>query len=698
MEYQPLKLSRMQECGSALLKSLQNYSMIPLDLLVRESIQNSLDAAAGITPVKVSFDIVDISVDAICSLLGDPVSASLQRRLGRSTQRQLVIRDTNTQGLTGPLSLGELRPGEPHGNFMKLVYEIGRAQEQSEKGGSWGLGKTIYFRVGVGLVIYYSRIRDKDGQFRERLAACLVEDERSSNRLQKASQTGIAWWGEDKDRPVLDSVSIASILQKLHVPRFSGSETGTAVIIPFLRDDLGPPGEDDDEILPQTGQGIPWWYRTYPDYIAVAVQRWYGVRLNNRQFNGPALEVSINGKPLEDSAILPVFRLAQRLHRCCQISELHQKVPGVVGDASSSIHVDVHDIVPLKAAFEGTQIAGRVAIALVSREQLGLLAPHNHLAPHVAIAGSSQTGATFPIVAFLRGHGMIVRWDILGDSSGWARGVGTVPEGHYLVAVVVPNGRLPLHAKVIDTLKSTVYSNGTLEGYLRSCEKADHHQWVDHVGVTIVKRMRERVAERLKPAVPHVATPVSATVPMHAARTIADKLLPEGFGTDGRGGPASPDSTPPDTATGRKRTTLPRLHVRRLRYREGGFSVDWSLTWYGKPSACSLRLLADTEQKPMTRQSWENNSNHDGLGAFPFVVRKVVARLTRPTQAPPHDWTLTTFPVADLPGVQLTPKGTRLPAGREVVGEGTLDVDVTYPPGAPIRAVVVLEPPRSSKA
>jgi hypothetical protein len=689
VDYQPLELKWMQECGSALLKSLQNYSMIPLDLLVRESIQNSLDAGTHAAPVKVSFDVADIPVDAVCSLLGGPVSDSLRARFGKARKPRLVIRDTNTEGLTGPLSVSELRSDERHGNFMKLVYEIGRSQDKSDKGGSWGLGKTVYYRVGVGLVFYYSRVADKGGKFQERLAACLVEDERSNQRLQQGSQTGIAWWGEGKDRPVLDSVTIGSILQKLQVNRFTGSETGTAVIVPFLRSDLGPPSDEDDETALQT---VPWWYGTYSDYIAVAVQRWYGIRLNNKQFSGPALEVSVDGQPLEDSAVLPIFRLVQRLHRCCQSLESRPRVLGVGGD---TIQVEVHDIASLRGAFESTQIAGRVAIALVSHEQLGMLAPHNHLTPHVAIAGSSQTGAAFPIVAFLRGHGMIVRWDTLGDSAGWARGVGTVPEGKYLVAVVVPYGHLPLHAKITGALKSTADSVRSLEGYLRSCEKADHHQWTDHVGVTIVKRMKERVAELLKPSVPNAMASVSAAVPMHAARTIADRLLPEGFGTDGRGGAVSSDSPPPaDTGPGRKRAPLPRLQIQRLKYRDGGFSVDWNLTWSGKPAACVLRLLADTEQKPMTRQSWENDSKHEGLGAFPFVVRKAVAKLSRATTGRPHDWTLAAVAVAELPGVQLNPKGTRLPAGREVVCEGTLDVDVADPSGAPIRAVVVLEPAR----
>ena len=49
---------RMSESGSSLLRLIQNQDMPLLDLLVRESVQNSLDAANGNAPdVKVSFNI-----------------------------------------------------------------------------------------------------------------------------------------------------------------------------------------------------------------------------------------------------------------------------------------------------------------------------------------------------------------------------------------------------------------------------------------------------------------------------------------------------------------------------------------------------------------------------------------------------------------------------------------------------------------
>ncbi len=70
----------------------------------------------------------------------------------------------------------------------KLVLNLGDPQEKAGAGGSWGLGKTVYFRVGIGLVVFYSRIKLGAEKYMSRLIACFVESEGSSKRrLAEAS-------------------------------------------------------------------------------------------------------------------------------------------------------------------------------------------------------------------------------------------------------------------------------------------------------------------------------------------------------------------------------------------------------------------------------------------------------------------------------------------------------------------------------
>lgn len=158
MKYYALPLRPMQESGAFLLRALQNEETPLLDLLVRESIQNALDAGRSGNqglPVTVNFHIREHSVDAVASTFSEGLDLQKLRARYARTPKLLEIRDSGTEGLTGPMTFDDVEANGQHGNFLKLVFEIGRTRSDDGAGGSWGLGKTCYFRMGAGLVIYY---------------------------------------------------------------------------------------------------------------------------------------------------------------------------------------------------------------------------------------------------------------------------------------------------------------------------------------------------------------------------------------------------------------------------------------------------------------------------------------------------------------------------------------------------------------
>lgn len=175
MKIEVAEHGRMSESGSSLLRLIQNQDMPLLDLFVRESVQNSLDAAAS--------DVEYVNVDMVTGTFKpaalnrhlEKIEDRLNRRYSSVSQNFIAVRDSNTIGLTGPVRYKDVR-NNSFGNLLKLVYEICKPQSTEGAGGSWGLGKTIYFRLGIGLVLYYSRIR-QNGKYQSRLVACLVEDE-----------------------------------------------------------------------------------------------------------------------------------------------------------------------------------------------------------------------------------------------------------------------------------------------------------------------------------------------------------------------------------------------------------------------------------------------------------------------------------------------------------------------------------------
>src|SRR5690606_7699366 len=132
----------------------------------------------------------------------DGIKDALNKKFDNSNAKALYISDSNTVGLTGPLHIDEVVDND-YGNLQKLVYEISIPQNKEGAGGSWGLGKTIYFRFGIGLVFYYSRIKKMDGEYEHRLAATMVENEEGEYTyipsVDNKPKRGIAWWGEEAE-------------------------------------------------------------------------------------------------------------------------------------------------------------------------------------------------------------------------------------------------------------------------------------------------------------------------------------------------------------------------------------------------------------------------------------------------------------------------------------------------------------------
>jgi hypothetical protein len=532
--------------------------------------------------------------------------------------------------------------------------------------------------MGIGLVFFYSRVQEGGG-FAERLAACFVEDEGQADRIQRANATGIAWWGGE-DGPLTDGGSVSAVLSSLNVRQYKDSETGTTVIIPFLRDDLRPgavssTGDDEAEEA-QPAVGAPW-NETDASYIRVALQRWYCARLDNRHFKpGARLDASVDGERLTFKSMLPVFQIAQGLYNRT-LSPV--PTPDALDHVAPGAEVHVDDVGPLRAVVEDTTNVGRVAMARLTREQLGMSTPHNNPSPFLAIYGRDIVAPFTPVVGFMRAHGMVVRWDDRGDARGWSKGVPAQADT-YLLGVFVPDGNRVLQANLRRRLK---HNQVRLEAYLRSCEMADHHQWSDPAGITVVSRMRERVADRLRAFVSPPDSADGGAVPLLAARTIADALLPAGFGSDGRNG--APIAARPPTEPRGASGGLPSLEVSRVQHTRGKVEFDWRLTWAGKPAPCVLRLAVDSEARPLTLTAWKK----DAPGAFPLAIVNSHASSDGTSLRCDIEAVEDGSAVAVRPAAKL--RGSRTPS----TVAGTMTIRISPPPGGAIQAILAVAPLQS---
>lgn len=607
LNFFPLQYDIMRIKGSSLLNLIQNKEMIPLDLLVREAVQNSLDAAGkGSSAVHAAFNIFDHSSLNFSNIFDQfPENAlSIKQDL---TGKTLEIRDTGTTGLTGPISSADRKSG----NFTKLVYEITNPQEKSESGGSWGIGKTVYFRMGIGLVVFYSRVKLAKGRYEERLAACFVEDEKEANRLVKKAPIGIAWWGGQnihKHNTVWPSActdvnEISAFLQGLDIKRFKGDESGTSILIPCLKRDLIPSAaEDEENDTSNSNQIRSAWYGGFEGYLESAVQRWYSPRLNNYHFPyGPALTASINGKKIGNEQLYPINMFVQKISNSVYSGN---------SDSSYGFKIFTKEI-SLKNVFEGSSVAGTAAAVNLTRKQLNMIPPENEFSPFVHLLNDENTGQPYPpIVGYFRKPGMIIKW----NDNGWVKNTTSVSDDSIILGLFIPHSNQKLKKEISDRLKVK-----TIEEYLRSCEKADHSSWQDIAGYTIIKRIKTNFTKILNnDFFPEEETASEVSSNLSLSRMLAGALLPEGFGSDVRYNRR--ENAEKKATLFSKRQSHASFKITDLRYANNEIYAEWELFWgAGDASHHAIEIGIAGDGTVLSPKAWYEEK---ALGEFPFSFNR----------------------------------------------------------------------------
>jgi len=537
MKIEIAKEGRMDMSGQGLIRAIQNNNMPILDLLVRESVQNSLDAAQSKTEcVQVDFGVKQFKNKDLANEL-EGIKNSLLSQFGDTNCKYLFIRDSNTKGLTGPLHFTDKAKAEEK-NLLKLVYEIAKPQEQKGAGGSWGYGKTIYFRIGIGLVIYYSRIRLDNGQYQSRLAACLVEDEKREDAMlsdpKLQSHRGLAWWGDEYSYningmleigtiPVTDEMEINSFLEKFGLEPFQNKETGTVIIIPYIEEKK----LLSNNISTDGGTEIPW-VDTIEDYLTIAIQRWYIGRLNNpiyeKKQKQPWLRITINGESLgRDDMDIPFIEI-QKLYNLALSGNTTKKNIPMEEYHCAEIRIN---------SFFKSPRAGCVAFKMFTPEELGMNPPTNNKSPFIYVNNEDGTDDFKDgdiILTYFRKPGMAVSYETAGE---WVNKIKCNNEktGDILIVVFVLNSGNFFDHSGIDELD-------TIEEYFRSSERADHTAWFDINVNDINPKLLDKIQKGIKNQVNKTFTVKEETElkKSQLSQVFGEYFLPpEGFGKKAKG-------------------------------------------------------------------------------------------------------------------------------------------------------------------
>ncbi len=605
MQIEIAEHGRMTLTGSSLFDSIQNKHTPILDLLVRESIQNSLDAAVpNIDCVKVGFLLGQFTPSKVNNLL-EGVSRKLDEQYPNDSYSYIAICDSNTVGLTGPLHIDDVDDNQNYGNLIKLIYEISKPQTQEGAGGSWGLGKTIYFRVGIGLVFYYSRIKNENGKYESRLAVAFVEDERQDNSvipLLEGSKIkrGIAWWGQARGTnstcPLTNEEEIKTILSYFGISPYQDESTGTIVIIPYINErkllENNRPNVRDEDDFVEEYYPAPW-YDSIEEYLKIAVQRWYAPRLNNSLYNGTYLNVAINGKRIKKDDFDPIFSIFQELYNI-----------GIDPKQKDCSECHCEDIL-IRTVLSKGSVAGRVVFKTVSQQDLKMCNPDNKQNPQTYCNLEIHNEITNkPLLAFTRKPGMIVAYK---NAGAWLDGVPSTEEERFLIALFILNSD--------NALKDC---NGiSLEEYIRKSEHADHSSWNDHSNQRIVSKIKNGVSKKLSNALKRDEKEIGSTKDSTFSRILGDLILPKsGFGKK-----PNPDNK---RNNGKEKTSTNSnlcfsIDFTKTKYADSFMEIhaDWSSNAH--LTNAMLALAIESESGAIKAEEWEN-----GMGLkMPFEIEEV---------------------------------------------------------------------------
>ena len=425
--------------GSSVLDKINNKTTPGVDLLVREAIQNTLDE---IRPDK-SYGKIEFSEGtfkkssfaASIPQLEAPINGFVEE----TVCHHLVIADSNTNGLLGEPYKRKDKPN----NFYNLVYNIeSHDKKNQDAGGSWGIGKSVYYRYGIGFVFYYTRTFEND-RYQEKLAGVLIQNEKNNDCLLGPDTTGICFIGDTVERegkeirwPIYDSNKIQDFLGIFGIPRYEGEQTGTKVIIPFLN--------YESLIQRRIYEGCDLhWHINFEECFAMAIQRWWFPRLNNESFKGKMLVAKVNGKKVE---LNPFFSVLQRLF-------------------NNDLSIKESFMIPISTKKAGTDdLLGRLLCLKGPNELFNVCVPPEHLSnPYAQFDIAHESGQENPVIlAYMRQFGLVVDYDV--DKCKLTTG----PD-EFLVALFILN----------DDARAKDNPGESLGRFLKSSESPDHKGWVD---------------------------------------------------------------------------------------------------------------------------------------------------------------------------------------------------------------------------
>ena len=231
----------------------------PLEVLVREAVQNCWDAKSASTPsitVEIGRTTLSEAQLAFCRseiLVDPPPGLPLRDELHHGLQL-LYFADFGTDGLGGPTRADEIGRNR---DFVDFVRNIGQPPDKDLGGGSFGYGKAAFYIASRARTILIDTLcRNASGQAERRLIGCALGDNFDA---RGKPYTGRHWWGRiegDVPEPLIGPEA-AHAARELGLPdRLDGTFGSTiAVIAPRFNIEAA---DGSDESMTFVAESLAW--------------------------------------------------------------------------------------------------------------------------------------------------------------------------------------------------------------------------------------------------------------------------------------------------------------------------------------------------------------------------------------------------------------------------------------------------------
>lgn len=223
-----------------------------LQTVVREALQNSLDASIGECVTEVSLrtrlfegeELRYLREVIFASRPDAHDSTGLGSVLAQQRIRVFEISDFNTSGLGGPTRADIPAQDGDELDFVNFFRNVGAPRDTPQGGGTYGYGKTSLYALSECATIIVDTQATCNGDPVRRIMGChLGEAYEADSGNGPKRYTGRHWWGRSDGGGGVDPVvgdEAIHVAERLGLPPRNPDRTGTTVIViaPQVEEDL----------------------------------------------------------------------------------------------------------------------------------------------------------------------------------------------------------------------------------------------------------------------------------------------------------------------------------------------------------------------------------------------------------------------------------------------------------------------------